>query len=179
MPLSRCCRCRWSEPGRTTARRSAQEGRSRPRRRSAEWETAGPTGGLTYSEPNQTYALAGGGADVWGNADQFHYAFKTLTGDGTMVARVISRPNASRLRSSNRPPNPGIAASGSHTSATIGNLKFSRMTPTTSDGTSLTISVRPTIDGSPPYRLRQTLSATAMIRRPKAFGLVSLSATAS
>jgi hypothetical protein len=30
------------------------------------------------------------GADIWGTADQFRYAYKTLSGDGTMVARVDS-----------------------------------------------------------------------------------------
>jgi len=51
---------------------------------------AGPKGGLTYSEPNQTYALTGSGTDIWNNGDQFHYAYKTLSGDGSMVARVVS-----------------------------------------------------------------------------------------
>jgi hypothetical protein len=30
------------------------------------------------------------GADIWNNADQFRYAYKTLNGNGTMVARVES-----------------------------------------------------------------------------------------
>jgi hypothetical protein len=51
---------------------------------------AGPQGGLTYDEPTQTYALAGSGTDIWNNGDQFHYAFKSLSGDGTMVARVTN-----------------------------------------------------------------------------------------
>ena len=51
---------------------------------------AGPTGGLTYDEATKTYSLTGAGADIWGNADQFHYAYKTLDGDGTMIARVVS-----------------------------------------------------------------------------------------
>ena len=51
---------------------------------------AGPKGGLTYDEPNQTYTLAGSGTDIWNNGDQFRYAYKTLSGDGTMVARVDS-----------------------------------------------------------------------------------------
>jgi hypothetical protein len=28
------------------------------------------------------------GADIWGNADEFRYVYKTLTGDGSMIARV-------------------------------------------------------------------------------------------
>jgi regulation of enolase protein 1 (concanavalin A-like superfamily) len=34
--------------------------------------------------------VAGAGADVWGTADAFHYAYKTLSGDGTIIARVAS-----------------------------------------------------------------------------------------
>jgi len=34
--------------------------------------------------------LVGTGADIWGNSDEFVYAFKTLEGNGTMVARVVS-----------------------------------------------------------------------------------------
>jgi hypothetical protein len=30
------------------------------------------------------------GADIWGTADAFHYVYKALTGDGTIVARVAS-----------------------------------------------------------------------------------------
>ena len=35
----------------------------------------------------------GAGADVWGTADAFHYAYRTLDGDGTIVARVASIQN--------------------------------------------------------------------------------------
>jgi hypothetical protein len=34
--------------------------------------------------------ITGAGADIWGTSDQFSYAYKTLTGDGAMVARVLS-----------------------------------------------------------------------------------------
>jgi regulation of enolase protein 1 (concanavalin A-like superfamily) len=34
------------------------------------------------------------GTDIWGNSDQFRYAFKTLNGNGTLVARVDSLVNS-------------------------------------------------------------------------------------
>jgi len=34
--------------------------------------------------------LTGSGADIWNNTDEFTYAYKTLSGDGTLVARVVS-----------------------------------------------------------------------------------------
>ncbi|NLH40720.1 MAG: hypothetical protein GX448_02680 [Planctomycetes bacterium] len=51
---------------------------------------AAPTGGLSYDSATGTYSLTGAGADIWGNSDQFHYAYKMLNGDGTMVARVVT-----------------------------------------------------------------------------------------
>jgi regulation of enolase protein 1 (concanavalin A-like superfamily) len=36
------------------------------------------------------YTVTGGGADVWGTADAFHYAYTTLSGDGSIVAQVRS-----------------------------------------------------------------------------------------
>jgi concanavalin A-like lectin/glucanase superfamily protein len=34
------------------------------------------------------------GADIWGTGDQFRYAYKSLTGDGSMIARVDSLDNS-------------------------------------------------------------------------------------
>ena len=36
------------------------------------------------------YSVRGAGADVWGTADAFHYAYRALDGDGSIVARVTS-----------------------------------------------------------------------------------------
>jgi phosphatidylserine/phosphatidylglycerophosphate/cardiolipin synthase-like enzyme/regulation of enolase protein 1 (concanavalin A-like superfamily) len=48
----------------------------------------GATG--TASTTNGTFSVTGAGADVWGTADAFHYAYRTLSGDGSIVARVAS-----------------------------------------------------------------------------------------
>ena len=40
--------------------------------------------------PTGTYTITATGADIWNDADQFHYAFKTLTGTGSITARVES-----------------------------------------------------------------------------------------
>jgi regulation of enolase protein 1 (concanavalin A-like superfamily) len=40
-----------------------------------------------------TFTVTGAGADIWGSADAFNYAYTTLTGDGTIVARVASVQN--------------------------------------------------------------------------------------
>ena len=43
--------------------------------------------------PAGTFTLTGAGTDIWDTADEFHYAFKTLTGPGSIVARVNSIEN--------------------------------------------------------------------------------------
>ncbi len=45
-------------------------------------------GGASYA--NGTYTLSGAGVDIWASADQFHYMYQQMTGDGTVVARVTS-----------------------------------------------------------------------------------------
>jgi len=40
--------------------------------------------------PVGTYTITASGADIAGTADQFHYAYKTLTGVGSIEARVLS-----------------------------------------------------------------------------------------
>ena len=47
-------------------------------------------GNATYT--SGTFSVNGSGADVWGTADAFHYAYTTLNGDGTIIARVASIP---------------------------------------------------------------------------------------
>ncbi len=42
---------------------------------------------------NGTFTLTGAGADVWGTADAFHFVYQSLSGDGSIVARVASVQN--------------------------------------------------------------------------------------
>jgi hypothetical protein len=43
--------------------------------------------------PVGTYTMTATGADIWNQADQFHYAYKTLTGVGSIEAQVLSVDN--------------------------------------------------------------------------------------
>jgi hypothetical protein len=45
------------------------------------------------SESAGTYTLRGAGADIWGSADAFHFAWQQVTGDWEMEARVASVEN--------------------------------------------------------------------------------------
>ncbi|HSW01114.1 MAG TPA: LamG-like jellyroll fold domain-containing protein [Sedimentisphaerales bacterium] len=42
------------------------------------------------STPSGSILMNGQGADIWGVSDQFRYAYKTLTGNGTIIARLHS-----------------------------------------------------------------------------------------
>jgi hypothetical protein len=43
--------------------------------------------------PLGTYTMTGSGTDIWETADEYHYAYKTLTGVGSIQAQVISIDN--------------------------------------------------------------------------------------
>ena len=51
----------------------------------------GAPGSASFNAP--MFTVAGAGADVWGTADAFHFAYQPLDGDGTIVARVGSVQN--------------------------------------------------------------------------------------
>ncbi|GAJ18822.1 unnamed protein product, partial [marine sediment metagenome] len=41
-------------------------------------------------EPAGTYTMTAAGTDIWDEADEFRYAYKQLSGDGSIVAQVLS-----------------------------------------------------------------------------------------
>jgi len=46
--------------------------------------------GSFVENPVGTYTMTASGVDIWGPSDEFHYAFKTLTGPGSIIAKVES-----------------------------------------------------------------------------------------
>ena len=52
-----------------------------------------PAGSSSYNAATGTYTVAGGGADIWGSTDQFQYLSQSLTGYGSIVARVTGVQN--------------------------------------------------------------------------------------
>ena len=53
----------------------------------------GAAGTASLNTATNTYSVKGAGADIWGTADAFHYAYRPLTGDGVVVARVATVQN--------------------------------------------------------------------------------------
>jgi len=45
---------------------------------------------VAVAEAAGKITLAGDGTDIWNNSDEFTFAYKTLNGDGSMTARVVS-----------------------------------------------------------------------------------------
>jgi len=43
--------------------------------------------------PGGTYTMTAAGADIWGNADEFHFAYKELSSPGSIIAKVESVQN--------------------------------------------------------------------------------------
>jgi len=50
-------------------------------------------GSAGYDAATGTFTVSGSGADVYGTADAFRFAYQTLTGDGSIVARVVQNQN--------------------------------------------------------------------------------------
>ncbi|MHC4322726.1 MAG: LamG domain-containing protein, partial [Planctomycetota bacterium] len=48
------------------------------------------TGGVTVDAATQIHTISGSGADIGGSSDEFHYAFKQLTGEATITVKVES-----------------------------------------------------------------------------------------
>jgi len=47
-----------------------------------------PPGSLSYDATAGIYTMTGAGSNIWGGADQFHFAPKELTGNGSITLRV-------------------------------------------------------------------------------------------
>ncbi len=49
--------------------------------------------GSLVEQPVGTYTMTGSGTDITGEADEFHFAYKKLTGAGSIIAKVVSVSN--------------------------------------------------------------------------------------
>jgi hypothetical protein len=50
-------------------------------------------GDAVYDEETDAFTVRGSGADIWGNADAFHYVYRPWKGDGQIVARISGMSN--------------------------------------------------------------------------------------
>ena len=54
-----------------------------------------PDPGDAVATDGKTFEITGNGNDIWGSADSFHYMFIEMSGDGTMIARVVDNGTGS------------------------------------------------------------------------------------
>ncbi|MDT5016199.1 MAG: chitinase, partial [Mycobacterium sp.] len=91
------------------------------------------TGSAAFS--NGTFTIAGAGADIWGNADAFRYAYQGLSGDGQIVARVTQVQNTNTFAKAGVMLRESTAADSAHVILDVrpdGSLEF--MTRSVSGG---------------------------------------------
>jgi titin len=50
-------------------------------------------GSASFNSSTGVWTIAGGGADVWGNSDQFNFASTTISGNATLITEVTSLTN--------------------------------------------------------------------------------------
>ncbi|HVE40555.1 MAG TPA: hypothetical protein VNM14_11735 [Planctomycetota bacterium] len=53
----------------------------------------GQAGSSSWDPVTDVWAVGGGGGDIWGSADQFHYMSQTLSGNCELVAKVLTQGN--------------------------------------------------------------------------------------
>jgi beta-glucanase (GH16 family)/regulation of enolase protein 1 (concanavalin A-like superfamily) len=91
----------------------------------------GLAGNATYS--SGSFTIDGGGADIWGAADEFHYVYQTLTGDGTITARVASLENTNAWAKAGVMIRESLASNSKHAMMVLtpsNGLSFQRRTAT-------------------------------------------------
>jgi hypothetical protein len=61
-----------------------------------------------------TFTVRGSGADVWNSADEFRYVYRSMTGDGSIVARVASVQNVDAWVKAGVMMRDGLTAGAAH-----------------------------------------------------------------
>jgi regulation of enolase protein 1 (concanavalin A-like superfamily) len=121
-----------------------------------------PAGSATFDSTSSTFAVSGAGADIWGTADAFRYAYTTLDGDGEIVARVDSVDNVDVWTKAGVMIRDGVGAGAAHATmlvspTTLKGAAFQRRP--VADGTSVSTSV-PSV--KPPYWVKLVRLGTAI-----------------
>jgi regulation of enolase protein 1 (concanavalin A-like superfamily) len=113
-----------------------------------------------------TYTVRGSGADIWGTADEFHYAWRAVSGDFTAMARVVSVENVDQwAKAGLMVRETGGSAGARHASLFA--------TPTTAKG--LAFQRRPTTGGTSVSTAGPALTAPVWLRLVRAGNVVTAS----
>ncbi|UCG58117.1 MAG: hypothetical protein JSU70_01160, partial [Phycisphaerales bacterium] len=114
--------------------------------------------GSATEEPPGTWTVIGNGHDIWDNADDFHFVYKYLQGDGSITARVADRgPGSNAWMKAGVMMRESLDAGSRHAMEVVtggdgGGLAF-QWRPTT-DGGSVWSDVWTPVVAEPPYWVR-------------------------
>jgi regulation of enolase protein 1 (concanavalin A-like superfamily) len=101
----------------------------------------GTPGSTAHS--NGTWTVSGAGADIYNAADAFHFAYRPITGDATIVVRVASLQNTDLLAKAGIMFRDNLAAGSKHAGLFVtpgGGLRFIRRTSVNGGSASTSVS---------------------------------------
>jgi regulation of enolase protein 1 (concanavalin A-like superfamily) len=76
-----------------------------------------PAGNAAYS--SGSFTVQGSGADIWDSSDSFHFVYRTMNGDGTIVAKVDSMTNPNVAAKAGVMMRSGLGATASNVFACV------------------------------------------------------------
>jgi glucose/arabinose dehydrogenase/regulation of enolase protein 1 (concanavalin A-like superfamily) len=82
-------------------------------------DIGGPAQAGSASYAGGAFTIKGGGADIWGTADAFHFVYQNLNGDGEIKARVQSVSNTDPYAKAGVMMREGLAANARNVLASI------------------------------------------------------------
>jgi chitodextrinase len=74
----------------------------------------------SFTDNGTALTITGSGADIWGTADEFHFAYRTLASDGMLTARVTSITNGNAWSKVGLMIRESLAANSRHGTIYIG-----------------------------------------------------------
>jgi hypothetical protein len=118
----------------------------------------GLAGNASYA--NGVFTVKGAGPQIWGTADAMHYVFQPLSGDGTIVARVVSVQGGSGYVTAGVMIRETLdaASTNAYTADWVayGSLYFTERASTGASTTALT-----SLTGAPPYWVKVVRSGNS------------------
>jgi regulation of enolase protein 1 (concanavalin A-like superfamily) len=101
------------------------------------WQTqnvGSPSLAGSASHNNGAWTVAGSGADIWGASDQFRFVYRTLSGNGTITARVVSQTNSNAWAKAGVMIRESLAANSRHAMTIVTPSNGRRMQSRSSTG---------------------------------------------
>jgi rhamnogalacturonan endolyase len=106
-------------------------------------------GGLSFNPASGAYTIKGGGADVWGTADQFRYGYVPFGGNGEVIARVVSSTNTNASAKAGVMFRDSTAASAAYAYVWVSPSNAVKFETRAANGVASAYSVSATPGGSP------------------------------